>query len=134
MLMWTICVFSVLFICRFAFRKPIKMPDINPILYGVIGKRISELRKYNNDNQQQLADKIKLKRSSISNIESGRQQISLHLLYRISQVYNTEIYSLLPTVSEVASKVSLSLDNVTEVLKQNDVGLITEQQILKLLQ
>lgn len=109
------------------------MAEINSVLYGIIGNRICELRKYNNDNQQQLADKIGLKRSSISNIELGRQQISLHLLYRVSQVYNTEIYTLLPSVKEIASKVSLSLNNVTEILKKNEVGTITEQRILELL-
>jgi len=109
------------------------MPDFNSVLYGVIGKRISELRKLNKENQEQLADKIGIKRSSISNIELGRQQISLHLIYRIAQVYNTEVYSLLPTVNEVASKVSIAIDNVTDVLKYNEVGSITKKRILELL-
>jgi len=111
------------------------MPDIHSVLYGIIGKRISELRKFKNDNQQQLADKIGIKRSSISNIELGNQQISLIILYRICQVYDTEIYSLLPRVNDVATKVSLSLevDNVVEILKSNDVGTLTQKQILELL-
>jgi transcriptional regulator with XRE-family HTH domain len=109
------------------------MADINSMLYEIIGHRISELRKLNNDNQQQLADKIGLGRSSISNIEAGRQQISLHLLYRISQVYNSEIYSLIPKVSEVASKVSLEVNNVNEIFKKQGIGNVTQKQILELL-
>ena len=90
------------------------MPDIHSVLSEIIGKRISELRKFNNDNQQQLADKIDIKRSSISNIELGNQQISLVVLYRICQVYNTEIYSLLPRVNDVGS---LTKKHILELLK-----------------
>lgn len=109
------------------------MADTNSVLYEIIGHRISELRKLNNHNQQQLADKIGLGRSSIANIESGRQQVSLHVIYRISQVYNAEVHSLIPKVSEVASKVSLELSNVNEVFKKQNVGDVTQKQILELL-
>lgn len=109
------------------------MADLNSVLYGIIGKRITELRKFNNDNQQQLSSKIGITRSSISNIELGRQQISLHLIYRISQVYNTEIYSLLPKVDEVASKASLEINNITNILKNKEIGSLTEKSILDLL-
>jgi transcriptional regulator with XRE-family HTH domain len=111
------------------------MADIHSVLSKIIGKSISELRRFNNDNQQQLADKIGIKRSSVSNMELGNQQISLVILYRICQVYNTEIYSLLPRVNEVASQVSLSLeiDQVTEILKTSEVGSLTQQKILDLL-
>ena len=111
------------------------MTDIHSVLSKIIGARISELRKFNNDNQQQLADKIGVKRSSISNMELGNQQISLVVLYRICQVYNVEFYSLLPRVNEVASKVSLSLeiDSVNEILKTSEVGSLTQQKILELL-
>jgi transcriptional regulator with XRE-family HTH domain len=103
-------------------------------LYRIIGNRISELRKFKNDNQQDLAKKIGLKRSTISNIELGRQQITLEVLYRICQVYDTEIYSLLPQVNIVASKVSLELENsYSKVLEKEDVGNKTRQEILQLL-
>ena len=109
------------------------MPDFNSVIYKKIGYRISELRKYNNDNQQQLAEKINIGRSSISNFESGRQHISLHLLYRIAQVYNTEVHTLIPTVSEIASKVSLEVNKVNEVLDQTDVGDTTKNIIQEIL-
>lgn len=109
------------------------MADTNSHLYEIIGFKISELRKFKGDNQHQLADKIDLGRSSIANIESGRQQVSLHILYRICQVYDAEIYSLLPKVSELASKVSLTLSNVNEVFKKEKVGNTTQKQILHLL-
>ncbi len=107
------------------------MPDFHSVLYQIVGSRIIELRKFNNDTQEQLAKKIGLKRSSISNIEQGRQQVSLHLLYRISQVYSTEIYSLLPRVNDLAGKVSLELDNVREMLKEKEVGTITQKKIFE---
>ncbi len=109
------------------------MAEIDSILYQIIGKRITELRKLSNDNQQQLAGKIGLKRSTISNIEAGRQQISLHILYRIAQVYNAEIYSLIPKVTELASKVSLEINDLTELLDQHQLGDNTRKQIMELL-
>lgn len=109
------------------------MPDFDSVIYSKIGNRISELRKYNNHNQQDLAEKIGIGRSSISNFESGRQQISLHLLYRIAQVYNTEVHVLIPTVAEIASKVSLELNKVNEVLDQTNVGDATRNSILDIL-
>lgn len=111
------------------------MADFNSHLYETIGNRISELRKFKGDNQQQLADKINLGRSSIANIEAGRQQVSLHILYRICQIYDTEIHSLLPRVSEIASKISLELSNVNEVFKKEKIasGSNTQKEILQLL-
>jgi transcriptional regulator with XRE-family HTH domain len=109
------------------------MADTNSVLYEIIGYRISELRKLKGDSQQQLSDKINLGRSSIANIEAGRQQVSLHLLYRISQVYETEIYSLLPSVNTVASKVSLEITNVNEIIKKENLGSLTKKHILELM-
>lgn len=107
------------------------MTDFHSVLYTIIGKRITDLRKFNNETQEQLGKKIGLKRSSVSNIEQGRQQISLHLLYRVAQVYDTEIYSLLPRVNDLASKVSLEFNNVKEMLKENEIGTITQKKILE---
>jgi len=109
------------------------VPDLQTELYSIVGKRISELRKYHNDNQQQLASKVGLKRSTISNIESGRQQIGLHWMYRICQIYQCEIYVLLPKVEELASKVSLSIDDFSHIFHKQEVGDRTKKQILELL-
>lgn len=106
------------------------MPELNSVLYGIIGHRISELRKFNNDNQQQLAIKIGIGRSSISNFEAGRQPISLTLLYRIAQVYNTEVHVLLPHVSEVSSKTSLVIEKVNETLEDAKLNEATKSYIL----
>jgi transcriptional regulator with XRE-family HTH domain len=111
----------------------LEMADFHSVLYKIIGKRISELRRYNNDNQQQLAEKIGLKRSTISNIELGRQLISLHWLYRIAQIYNAEIYSLLPRVEDLAGKPSFALENLSEIVEQKNLGARTKKQILQLL-
>lgn len=109
------------------------MADFNSVLYEIIGNRISELRRLGNNNQQELADKVGVSRSSISNIESGRQQLSLHLLYRICQVYNSEIHVIIPKVSEVASKVSIETNNINEIIKKHNLGNVTKKQILDLL-
>jgi transcriptional regulator with XRE-family HTH domain len=109
-----------------------KMID-NAIVYQLVGERICELRKLNNDNQGDLSKKIGISRSSISNIELGRQPASLGLLYQIAQVYNTEISSLLPTLVQIMTIFKTDDKRFNELLQKTNVGNNTRQQILDLI-
>lgn len=74
---------------------------VNPI-YAEIGKRIFEARN-GKMTQEQLADKISLKRTSITNIEKGKQQLLVHTLIDIAQKLEVEVNSLIPKASEKES-------------------------------
>lgn len=85
------------------------MSDFNSVLYSIIGLSIKDRREELNLSQQQFADAVsevyELKRSSISNIERGRQQAPLHVLYEICHILKLDLQSILPTYSEIRSKV-----------------------------
>ena len=76
--------------------------SVNPI-YVEIGKQIFEARDRKGITQEQLAEKISLKRTSITNIEKGKQQLLVHTLVNIAKELEVEVSSLIPKTSEKES-------------------------------
>ena len=67
-------------------------------LYLAVGKAIAVRRDELNLTQQTLAERVGLSRASLANIETGRQKILLHYLYRIAAALRvSRIEELLPT-------------------------------------
>lgn len=79
-------------------------------LYQQIGKRIRELRDNAKLTQGQLADAVGVLRTSITNIEAGRQKAPLHVLYGVCNVLNVEVAEILPTRSEVVQTNARSIE------------------------
>jgi transcriptional regulator with XRE-family HTH domain len=67
-------------------------------IYALAGKRIREVRLATRPKltQDQLGQKIGLSRTSITNIEKGRQKIFLHILAGIASVLGVPLNQLLP--------------------------------------
>jgi transcriptional regulator with XRE-family HTH domain len=65
-------------------------------LFFQIGERIRTRRERANLTQEDLARKVGLTRTSITNIEKGQQRVQVHTLYIIADFLNTSIYNLLP--------------------------------------
>lgn len=82
------------------------MKEFNSTLYKIIGLRIKEARNRLKYSQEDLAKKSQISRASISNIELGRHQPPLHVLYDIASVLNFDLQLLLPTFSEVEKQIS----------------------------
>ena len=59
--------------------------------------------------QQALADKVSLTRTSITNIERGRQHIQLHTLYSLAKALEVEVVDLLPARKSVEGSVAMTL-------------------------
>ena len=69
-------------------------------LYKEVGRRIFNARK-GRMTQEELASLVSLTRTSITNIEKGRQKFLLHTLADIARSLRVELVSLLPAgVSE----------------------------------
>lgn len=77
------------------------MLEFSFVLYSILGERIKVKREELNLSQAELAEKINLGRTSISNIEKGKQQTPLHIIYSICSKLNTDVQSILPTFSEI---------------------------------
>lgn len=79
----------------------IRTANFSSALYSLIGERIKELRNHSKLSQEELAIKIGISRTSIANIEAGRHQAPLHLLYSVFDTLNSDIYINLPSQSEL---------------------------------
>jgi transcriptional regulator with XRE-family HTH domain len=69
-------------------------------VYEEIGRLIFKARDRKGLTQEQLAAKIDLKRTSITNIEKGRQQLLVHMLLKIAGALDVEIGSLIPATAD----------------------------------
>lgn len=72
-------------------------------LHEAIGAELKKIRKQKGYNQSDLAQKIGLERTSITNIETGRQKATVSVLYRICELFDIEVSDLLPKLHEVAT-------------------------------
>lgn len=71
------------------------------------GQRIKEIRIAKELTQQELADRLSIKRETINNVENGRQKPTIELLIKLS------------------SEVNMSLDEILQVettLKNEEIG------------
>jgi transcriptional regulator with XRE-family HTH domain len=64
-------------------------------LYQAIGDQIKAARTKNKVTQTDLGKRIGLTRSSIANIEAGRQRVMLHWLFQIAQELNIPPHALI---------------------------------------
>ena len=69
----------------------------NPVNIA-FGKKLAEKRRESGITQTDLARRVGLVRTTIANLESGRQSVSLPLFYRIVQSLGTDLATLLPPI------------------------------------
>lgn len=85
-------------------------------IYFHIGRKLKELREKLGYKQLEVADKINMTRSSVANIEQGRQKIQIDVLYELAYLYDVDPKDLLPDLSmitkyqEVDDKVKIQND------------------------
>lgn len=100
-------------------------------LYSLIGVRIKELRGQRR--QEQLAAAIGMLRTSVANIESGRQKTPLHVLYRVCAFLDVEPAVLLPSLTEVVTPQNLEVkinDETTKVTPKTAVAITELEKLL----
>ncbi len=68
-------------------------------LYVELGRRIRRVRE-GKLSQEELAVRVGLTRTSITNIEKGRQKLMVHTLWAIAKVLAVDVDTLLPSASE----------------------------------
>jgi transcriptional regulator with XRE-family HTH domain len=77
-------------------------------LFETIGQRLRERRLAIDVKQADLAKRLGLSRSSLANIEAGRQRIPLYTLYRICVELDIDVTALLPSLDEVLSRTAVT--------------------------
>ena len=71
------------------------MPNLKHV-YPAIGERIREARKKKYMTQARLAELVSMTRTSITNIEKGRQKLLVHTLYNLANALGVHPEDLLP--------------------------------------
>ena len=68
--------------------------------YSAFGRLLSESRRKKHVSQEMLADELDLSRTSITNIEKGRQPVQLYSLYLIARLLGIDVKDLLPSAAD----------------------------------
>jgi transcriptional regulator with XRE-family HTH domain len=88
---------------------------LNPKLFEIIGLKIKNFRENKKISQTELGDTVGLTRSSVANIESGRQKVQIDTLYNIAQTLEVEIQDLLPKLVELNTQfLDINYNNLQE--------------------
>lgn len=67
-------------------------------LYVSLGKQVRLCREKAQLTQGELARRVGMTRTSITNIETGRQKVQLHTLYQVARAVNVSPQDLLPPI------------------------------------
>jgi transcriptional regulator with XRE-family HTH domain len=78
---------------------PTVTTDSEKAFYNAFGRMLSETRRKKRISQEMLADELGLSRTSITNIEKGRQPVQLYSLYLIARLLGTDVKELLPSAA-----------------------------------
>jgi transcriptional regulator with XRE-family HTH domain len=95
-------------------------------LYDEFGKRLRAARREARLSQENVAERVGLTRSSIANIELGRQRITLHTLYALAGAVQSRPAALLPEIELLGGEEELLSREVLDELSQRNQDLIQE--------
>lgn len=84
--------------------------------YAAVGSRVRRARAGRGMSQSVLAKQIGFTRSSVANLEAGRQRVALHLLVQIARALDCEPAALIPEVTAVSTVDDAVLEELTEQL------------------
>ena len=87
------------------------------LLYHLIGENVKRQRVKVDMTQAQLADAVGVLRTSIANIEAGRQKLPLHLLYKLCIELGVEVVDILPRNMAISQPTTTSI-NIDGLMKE----------------
>lgn len=85
------------------------MPDA---LHAALGKKIREQRESLKLTQEELAGRVNISRTSLTNMERGRQRVLVDQLYRLAGALDVGPEDLLPSRKDLTKKPPKSSLNV----------------------
>jgi transcriptional regulator with XRE-family HTH domain len=91
-------------------------------LYREFGEILRAHRKAAGLTQSEVAERVQLQRTSITNIEKGRQHVPLHQLFRLASAVGAEPADLLPHAS--AAEELISAEAMRELDGSGDVEMV----------
>jgi transcriptional regulator with XRE-family HTH domain len=102
------------------------------LFYREFGVRLAAERKNKGLTQEQFAKLADLSRTSITNIECGRQRVQLHQIYDFANILRVDVQSILPKGNAMAEPESLAESKqdkyVAEVLRHVNAATFTGER------
>ncbi len=86
-------------------------------IYRVFGSRLREIREQADVTQEELARRVDLSRTSITNIEKGRQRILLHQLVDFADALKVPASELMPKTEPGSEELREDVAKIVEALK-----------------
>lgn len=83
--------------------------DQSSAVYAALGQQLRNARHRAGLTQEVVAHRVSLTRTSINNIEHGRQKILLHTLYDLAAALGTTPAALLPSLAPKADHINEDL-------------------------
>lgn len=99
-------------------------PDVGRATYVQIGQLIAKRRKSVGLSQADVAASVGLTRTSISNIETGRQKMLVHTLLDIADALEVPAASLLPSHAEDAQPLPFTGKDLSETDRARIVAIV----------
>ncbi len=96
--------------------------------YTSVGERVRQKRKTAGMDQETLARHLNLSRTTVINIEKGRQRLSLEHAWLVAQVLSISIVELLP-----ASKAKTDIDWAKKIEQNNQIGDNEKESVMELI-
>lgn len=84
-------------------------------VYSRFGRMLARCRERAGLTQEKLAGLVGLSRTSVANIERGRQPVQLHTLYVVADALGVEIPDLLPAVPKPNSGLPIESRQVDQL-------------------
>lgn len=120
--------------CNFAVSKRsiiIKTQEFNTALYQLVGEKIRKQRELQQITQENIANTAGILRTTLSNIENGRQQPAIHILFSIATALKTDVFSLIPRIDEIDKQLNLSNSNFQDILEKHSLSPKVHSEILE---
>jgi transcriptional regulator with XRE-family HTH domain len=111
-------------VCWVVEQDPMKDTRLQVAFYKRVGENIRKNRRKLNLSQDELARSIGLTRTSLTNIENGRQHPPLHTFYDIAQQLKIEPSALLPQAPRPAAAVDVKAIAERQVRGSNELEFI----------
>ena len=101
-------------------------------LYELVGRNVKKARQALNLTQEELALRVNMTRTSVTNIEKGRQKLLLHTLCDLALAMKVPVVQLMPDLQTDQPKITqIFTPGLSEVEREWIVGAVSNSSTIQ---